>query len=681
MAGINDKTFFGDDVTLVGSGAGAQDVIQITPDTAIGGVAWKGGDIDGSALDPTTTGATITGWDIDLSGVSLANDPIMDGLLVQLPATFSGVEEKHCVRIEGFGSTIKICDGDDDRALSLDNRIHVDFDASGLAAGEVTAVLDQDIAIGAATDGHVHCLDVTSIGSGSVEVVALSTNSNVDVIHQHVGTFGAIDQGWIELGAGGFTDSTAAFNGAGADLAIFVSNTDLIYIGMTASFDQIEVILDTVSSKDLRPDFAYSTGAGFTDFVPDDGTNGFQENGVIKWISADLAGFAARIVNGSANLFFIRITRDRAGALTNPIEDTIQALAATEFGWDATGDVEINSALVGISNSGSTNTIKLQNPSDTGNSSSQIEASVGGTSAGDPWVQWTIGTARSFALGIDNTDSDFLKLTHDSDATVDPSSGTVIMTVDPALDHVGFFANPLGAGLADVAVIKGTVGSQVAIAVNNNDNTNVLSHAVFSAQVGGVNGGNAYYNAGGGGSNVSWGTDNADNAFKMAHAPSLESSATYFMVGTPAGEVTFPLTPAFLAIADGSQTDIPINANTTLQFPTEITDQNADYNNGTYTFTAPVVGNYQLSYVLQLAQVDATTTSINFQLNTSNRSYTYRFTPNIQLSADGGVSASVSILADMDAADTVTLSAQINNTGAPQMDLLVGSSFSGYLAC
>ncbi len=327
-------------ITAVGSGAGAQNVIDITPGTAIGGVAWHGIDIDGSALDPTTTGATITGMDIDLSGVSLANDPIMDGLLIQLPATFSGAEEKHCIRLEGFGSTIKICDGDDGTAISADGEIHVDFNASGLAAGQIVTVFDGVVELGTATDGHVHALDISTGGSGSVEVIAVSTHPGVDVIHQHIGTAGAIDQGWIELGAGGFTDSTAAFNGA-PDLPIFVNNTDLIYIGMTGSFDHLVISLDTFASKDLRPIFEYSTGAGFSAFLPSDDTNGFQQDGSIFWNASSLAGFAARVVNGSANLFFIRITRDRAGALTNPIEDTIQTLSATEFEWNKEGDISV----------------------------------------------------------------------------------------------------------------------------------------------------------------------------------------------------------------------------------------------------------------------------------------------------------------------------------------------------
>ncbi len=664
MAGIRNDVFFGSGLKLSDDGAGAQDVIQITPVTAIGGVEWKGIDLDASNLDPTATGATLTGADLNLSGVSLANDPIMNAMHIQMPATFSGAEEKHCMLLEGFGSTVKICDGDDEHAITTDGEIHVDFDASGLAAGEIATVFDSIIELGAATDGHVHALDISTGGTGSVEVIAVSTHPGVDVIHQHIGTSGAIDQGWIELGAGGFTDSTAAFNAAVPDLAIFVTNTDMIYIGMTASFDHIVVMLDTLASKDLRPIFEYSTGAGFSTFSPVDDTNGFQQEGSIFWNASALTGFAARVVNGSANLFFIRITRDRAGALTNPIESTIQTLVATEFSWDKDGDIAANSVLAGISNTGATNTIEVQNPSDTASSSSQIEASVGGTSAGDPWVQWTVGTTRSFAMGIDNSDSDLLTITHDGDATVDPSSGTLLMSFMPATDQVAFFTNST---IDDVGIVKSTAAAAVSLGVKNNDNTNAASDAALSLQVGGASGGDAYVVAGGGGSNFSFGYDNTTEEFRIAQSATFD--AVYLMRATTAGEVTFPLTPTFLATHTAAQDNVTGDGTlVTVDFTTEITDQNADYD-GTNTFTAPVAGNYRFDFGVQVNQLTAAMTSGEIRIVTSNRSYiSFNINYGAIRDVNNNASFSTSILADMDAADTCHI-AVIIAAGAKVVDI------------
>ena len=56
------------------------------------------------------------------------------------------------------------------------------------------------------------------------------------------------------------------------------------------------------------------------------------------------------------------------------------------------------------------------------------------------------------------------------------------------------------------------------------------------------------------------------------------------------GHVTQPLQSAFLAQPSSAQTDIPINAITTLAFGTERYDVNGDF--ASSTFTAPVTGKY-----------------------------------------------------------------------------------------
>lgn len=55
-------------------------------------------------------------------------------------------------------------------------------------------------------------------------------------------------------------------------------------------------------------------------------------------------------------------------------------------------------------------------------STANYTASVGGTSAGDAWYQASVGSSRSYAWGIDNTDSQALKMATAAAATVSPSS-------------------------------------------------------------------------------------------------------------------------------------------------------------------------------------------------------------------------------------------------------------------
>lgn len=81
---------------------------------------------------------------------------------------------------------------------------------------------------------------------------------------------------------------------------------------------------------------------------------------------------------------------------------------------------------VGGSASGGTNTMTIENTSNTASSAAELEISVGGTSAGDAWTRYTIGTSRSYVTGIDNDDSDAFKITTTNSATLTPSSGTTV---------------------------------------------------------------------------------------------------------------------------------------------------------------------------------------------------------------------------------------------------------------
>ena len=86
------------------------------------------------------------------------------------------------------------------------------------------------------------------------------------------------------------------------------------------------------------------------------------------------------------------------------------------------------------------------------------------------------------------------------------------------------------------------------------------------------------------------------------------------------GHITQPLQPAFFArVQSGSSmTDLAVNTYHTVTFNEEIFDQNADYNNSTYTFTAPVTGRYHFDCRLYLLEVPSNTTYIYFSLVTSN---------------------------------------------------------------
>lgn len=77
------------------------------------------------------------------------------------------------------------------------------------------------------------------------------------------------------------------------------------------------------------------------------------------------------------------------------------------------------------STAGSTRTLTVSNTDNSNTASNAAHVvSVGGTSGGDPYTQYAIGTARSYSWGPDNSDSDILKINTGANATTTPSSGT-----------------------------------------------------------------------------------------------------------------------------------------------------------------------------------------------------------------------------------------------------------------
>jgi hypothetical protein len=142
------------------------------------------------------------------------------------------------------------------------------------------------------------------------------------------------------------------------------------------------------------------------------------------------------------------------------------------------------------------------------------------------------------------------------------------------------------------------------------------------------------------------------------------------------GAVTMPLQPAFQVIPASNQNNIAIDSNVTVVFGTERFDKNADF--ASNTFTAPVTGVYQLNAKLYMNTIDTAADYYEIQLRTSNKNYFSIIDP-------GGFSGdlvyftlNVSVLADMDASDTVFVAIR-QVGGTAQTDITTESNFSGYL--
>lgn len=165
----------------------------------------------------------------------------------------------------------------------------------------------------------------------------------------------------------------------------------------------------------------------------------------------------------------------------------------------------------------------------------------------------------------------------------------------------------------------------------------------------------------------------------------LASATGTVMSALDTGEITYPLQPAFLAYLattdtnrTGNGTVFTIGSGTAL---TEVFDQGGDFVT-TGTFTAPVTGKYQLNGACDLTG-STVGTAINVNIVTSNR--TFVGTSNSRAAFNGDLGATVVVLADMDAADTATLTvAGFGEAGATED--VTGSAtpptyFSGFLAC
>ena len=226
--------------------------------------------------------------------------------------------------------------------------LEVDWTATGVAAGDFEAVIDIDIDTANSSGGVIIGLEITETTTGSATTYGMLTGVGINPILNEAGVFGNIETAFTFDSV--FTDVTADFNSTGSDVQMFVSNGDLVYIGMAALFDEVEFILAvTASNAGIQPTFEYSDGAtGWITFSPTDNTNGMRQNGDLVWIATSLAGWAQDTVNAISGKFWIRITRGAVTVSTPPTEDLVQVNADLDFVWDSSGNLNVASVSSGF---------------------------------------------------------------------------------------------------------------------------------------------------------------------------------------------------------------------------------------------------------------------------------------------------------------------------------------------
>jgi len=165
-----------------------------------------------------------------------------------------------------------------------------------------------------------------------------------------------------------------------------------------------------------------------------------------------------------------------------------------------------------------------------------------------------------------------------------------------------------------------------------------------------------------------------------------ESSPSVICPDTSAGDKRWELggtgvntkLPAFLVTPASDQENIAVGSAVTVVFATEIFNQGKNFAGN--TFTAPVTGKYQLNAHIVLINIDTASAYYKVDIVTSNRTYSHIFSSNVYSADKYYHTVDMGILADMDAADTVSI--QVTQQGGTQQtDVSLTSYFSGHLAC
>lgn len=136
--------------------------------------------------------------------------------------------------------------------------------------------------------------------------------------------------------------------------------------------------------------------------------------------------------------------------------------------------------------------------------------------------------------------------------------------------------------------------------------------------------------------------------------------------------------PAFLAYVNTAILNVTGDSTTyTIIFDTEVFDQDSNFNLGTSIFTAPITGNYQFTFTCHMVGGTVISSAIQI-LNTSNRGY--RNTGYASIGVTTSSSQSFSVLADMDAADTVSFQINTTDSGGKVDDVAgVSSQMQNYV--
>ena len=174
------------------------------------------------------------------------------------------------------------------------------------------------------------------------------------------------------------------------------------------------------------------------------------------------------------------------------------------------------------------------------------------------------------------------------------------------------------------------------------------------------------------------GIDDTDDDFKIGLGSAVGTTA--HIVIDEAGAVTMPLQPAVLAYSDTvANVSGDGTAYTPANFANEVFDRNADFNNTTFTFTAPVTGVYWCSLKANIGGSASDNTRATARISASNRDIILFDLQGYNVSQpDPAFRTAGGSLIDMDASDTLIIKFYGYN-GSKVVDWMSNSFLSIYL--
>ena len=250
------------------------------------------------------------------------------------------------------------------------------------------------------------------IGAGTATItnVAPSATSGVPVISQGA----AADP----------TFGTAVVAGGGTGRVTLTNHGVLVGAGTTAITQLAAGSAGQVlQSGGASADPAYSTAS----YPSTSGTTGtiLRSNGT-NFVNTS----ATYPSSTTANQILYSSATNVIGQITTAVN---RILTTDASGVPSLGVTLNNDFLFTSSTSGSGRSVTVQHTNNSsGNSAAFINIASGGTSGGDPFVQYAVGATRSYGVGIDNSDTQSYVINTSNDGSATPSSGTQVLRMSNA---------------------------------------------------------------------------------------------------------------------------------------------------------------------------------------------------------------------------------------------------------